>query len=99
MDPATGRPCGYGEWRDTHWHGEHLTGFWHAGVPTGPFRSRETGSASGFVNLRIAYFRNRREEMHKAACIPRPSPVGWGAVMPDKGQVVGCHERRTCSGR
>ena len=70
-----GHPTGYGEWRDTHWNGEHLTGFWYAGRPTGPFRARETGSASGFVNLRIAYFRNRGEALRKAACLPRLRPV------------------------
>ncbi|GLC44494.1 hypothetical protein PLESTB_000067100 [Pleodorina starrii] len=75
-----GHPSGYGEWRDTHWHGEHLTGFWHAGLPTGPFRSRETGSASGFVNLRIAYFRNRGEALRKAACLPRLEPLQFGIV-------------------
>ena len=49
---GSGHPSGYGEWRDSAWHGEHLTGFWHAGKPAGPFRSRETGSASSLVNLR-----------------------------------------------
>ncbi|KXZ55758.1 hypothetical protein GPECTOR_2g1308 [Gonium pectorale] len=75
-----GNPSGYGEWRDTHWHGEHLTGFWHDGRPTGPFRSRETGSASGFMNLRIAYFRNRGEALQKAACVPRLTPLQFGLV-------------------
>ncbi|GIM09958.1 hypothetical protein Vretimale_13741 [Volvox reticuliferus] len=77
---AAGHPTGYGEWRDTHWHGEHLTGFWYGGIPTGPFRSRETGSASGFVNLRIAYFRNRGEALRKAACLPRLKPLQFGIV-------------------
>ena len=68
---------GYGEWRDTHWHGEHLTGFWWEGLPRGPFRSREKGSSSCSVNFRIGYLRNRCEEaFNKATCMPRNTEVG-----------------------
>ncbi|KAG2447289.1 hypothetical protein HYH02_007619 [Chlamydomonas schloesseri] len=77
---AAGNPSGYGEWRDTAWHGEHLTGFWHAGKPAGPFRSRETGSASSLVNLRVAYFRNRGEAIGRAACMPKLTPLQFGIV-------------------
>ena len=45
-------------------------GFWEAGVPVGPFRSRETGSASGFVCLRVAITTNRGREV--LTCLPRP---------------------------
>ena len=39
--------CRYGEWNDTHKHGEVLQGWWKHGVPAGPFRSRESGSGAG----------------------------------------------------
>eukprot|EP00198_Chlamydomonas_reinhardtii_P006459 XP_001695795.1 predicted protein [Chlamydomonas reinhardtii] len=77
---GSGHPSGYGEWRDSAWHGEHLTGFWHAGKPAGPFRSRETGSASSLVNLRVAYFRNRGEAIGRAACLPKLTPLQFGIV-------------------
>lgn len=39
-------------------------------MPVGPFRSRETGSASGFVCLRVAITTNRGREV--LSCLPRP---------------------------
>jgi hypothetical protein len=43
---------------DTYFYGEELRGIWERGVPVGPFKARESGSGSAFVNLRIGYVRS-----------------------------------------
>lgn len=78
---ASGLPHGYGEWRDSHWHGENLRGFWWRGLPRGPFRSRETGSSSCFVNFRVGYIRNRAEKNFAGAqCLPLPGKITYGVL-------------------
>jgi len=52
----------------------HYRGFWEDGVPVGPFRSRETGSASSFVCLQFAITSNLGHWM--TTCLPLPS-VRW----------------------
>lgn len=65
------RPHGFGEWWDTSYHGEHLVGLWQAGVPIGPFKSREKGSSSGFKNVRIGFFMNKADPVDERLCCPR----------------------------
>lgn len=57
-------------------------GFWERGVPEGPFRSRETGSASSFVCLQFAITSNLGHWM--TTCMPLPSVSGRGAA-PNEG--------------
>mmetsp|Transcript_25480 Transcript_25480/g.71262 ORF Transcript_25480/g.71262 Transcript_25480/m.71262 type:complete len:747 (+) Transcript_25480:361-2601(+) len=76
----SGRPHGYGLWTDNNWHGETLEGWWRHGYPVGPFRSRETGSGSGFVALRIAYAHGRSEGLTEMAMWPRNGPLKYGVA-------------------
>jgi hypothetical protein len=52
------------------------SGFWEAGIPVGPFRSRETGSASSFVCLQFAITCNLGHWL--TTCLPLPSVRGGG---------------------
>lgn len=58
IHPITGRPHGYGSWLDDEFYGECLQGWWKDGLPVGPFISRQTGSSSVFLCLRIAFVTN-----------------------------------------
>jgi len=74
------RPHGYGLWYDSHWHGETLEGWWVHGVPTAPFKSRETGSGSGFRSLRIPYVRCRRDDVRELRLLPAFGPITVGVA-------------------
>ncbi|CAD7695817.1 unnamed protein product [Ostreobium quekettii] len=70
------RPHGFGEWWDSHYHGEHLCGLWHEGRPIGPFMSREKGSSSGFLSTRIGYFTHRGDGVEGRWFMPVFVPEG-----------------------
>ncbi|PHJ22047.1 transmembrane [Cystoisospora suis] len=48
-------PHGFGRWRSEAYHGESLVGYWDHGIPVGPFKSREFGTGSGFMCIRIGW--------------------------------------------
>ncbi|CBZ51136.1 conserved hypothetical protein [Neospora caninum Liverpool] len=50
-----GLPHGFGRWRSEAYHGESIVGYWDHGIPVGPFKSREFGTGSGFMCIRIAW--------------------------------------------
>jgi esterase/lipase superfamily enzyme len=50
-----GRPHGLGSWIDTSPQGENLHGYWHRGIPIGPFESVESETRNILVSLRIIY--------------------------------------------
>ncbi|PFH32079.1 hypothetical protein BESB_020200 [Besnoitia besnoiti] len=50
-----GVPHGFGRWRSEAYHGESIVGYWDHGVPVGPFKSREFGTGSGFMCIRIGW--------------------------------------------
>eukprot|EP00873_Tetraselmis_striata_P022678 jgi/Tetstr1/442942/TSEL_031004.t1 len=77
---AAGRPHGYGLWTDSHWHGETLEGWWSRGCPIAPFKSRETGSGSGFVCTRIGYFQCRQDAVTAMSFLPRGAPLSVGVA-------------------
>lgn len=60
----------------------HDRGFWHHGVPVGPFQSREVGSGYTFVNRRIAYVSNRGEsDLSHRDFVPHHAPaLKYGVV-------------------
>lgn len=53
---ANGQPDGFGSWKDDGDHfGERLIGYWKKGLPDGPHKSREVGTGSGFMCIRIGW--------------------------------------------
>uniref|UniRef100_A0A7S1XFJ8 Uncharacterized protein n=1 Tax=Compsopogon caeruleus TaxID=31354 RepID=A0A7S1XFJ8_9RHOD len=52
-----GRPHGLGQWIDEEKTGENLVGYFHDGIPVGPFESMENGGITRnlLINLRILY--------------------------------------------
>lgn len=64
---STGKPDGFGFWReDGNEYGERLVGYWASGLPNGPHKSRELGSGSGFMCIRIGWARfNLTEDILK----------------------------------
>lgn len=50
------KPDGFGFWRERNSElGERLVGYWTQGIPNGPHKSREVGTGSGFMCLRIGW--------------------------------------------
>ncbi|EPR59751.1 hypothetical protein TGGT1_289880 [Toxoplasma gondii GT1] len=52
---SRGLPHGFGRWRSEAYHGESIVGYWDHGIPVGPFKSREFGTGSGFMCIRIGW--------------------------------------------
>eukprot|EP00873_Tetraselmis_striata_P037052 jgi/Tetstr1/457316/TSEL_043920.t1 len=75
-----GRPDGFGVWDDQHPQGESLEGYWKNGLPVGPFRSRETGSGSGFVRIRVGFVTCREESITDIKCMPSYAPFTMGVA-------------------
>ncbi|KAF8817865.1 hypothetical protein IE077_003327, partial [Cardiosporidium cionae] len=50
-----GHPHGFGHWKADTFHGETLVGYWDHGIPVAPFKSREVGTGSGFMSIRIGW--------------------------------------------
>lgn len=53
-------PHGFGRWQSDAFHGESIVGYWHHGQPMGPFKSREFGTGSGFMCIRIAWCKAKK---------------------------------------
>eukprot|EP00192_Tetraselmis_astigmatica_P010092 CAMPEP_0117654190 /NCGR_PEP_ID=MMETSP0804-20121206/3612_1 /TAXON_ID=1074897 /ORGANISM="Tetraselmis astigmatica, Strain CCMP880" /LENGTH=821 /DNA_ID=CAMNT_0005460455 /DNA_START=29 /DNA_END=2494 /DNA_ORIENTATION=+ len=75
---SQGRPHGYGIWSDSHWHGETLEGWWEEGIPTAPFKSRETGSGSGFRAVRMAFVHGRADGLRSILPLPKHAQAKFG---------------------
>eukprot|EP01025_Chloroclados_australasicus_P024555 TRINITY_DN2460_c0_g3_i1.p1 TRINITY_DN2460_c0_g3~~TRINITY_DN2460_c0_g3_i1.p1 ORF type:complete len:712 (-),score=22.69 TRINITY_DN2460_c0_g3_i1:274-2214(-) len=71
VDPVHRKPHGQGVWRDSDWHGEILSGRWENGIPAGPFGSRELGSNSSFVCLKMAFWQDRSDKCDQISYFAR----------------------------
>jgi esterase/lipase superfamily enzyme len=80
-----GLPDGFGKWYDESFHGECLEGFWEAGEPCGPFRSRETGTNALFEQGAIGYVASRADcqptQLEKGGCFFEKSEQRYGLTM------------------
>jgi hypothetical protein len=75
-----GQPHGWGEWKDSAFSGECLTGFWEDGVPVGPFRSRETGTGNAFKSIRVGFVSCANKPWEDPTFAPElhPNGLSWG---------------------
>lgn len=75
-----GKPHGWGEWKDSAFAGECLTGWWENGIPVGPFRSRETGTGNAFKVIRVGFVSCANKPWEDPTFTPARSPKGlaWG---------------------
>lgn len=58
-----GRPHGFGFWKGDSLRGENFVGFWNEGIPSGPYKSREVATGSGFICLRVGWVSLRHNLM------------------------------------
>lgn len=75
-----GKPHGWGEWKDDSALGECLTGFWEHGLPSAPFRARETGTGNAFKAIRMGFVSCANRPWDNPTFIPALNPRGlsWG---------------------